>query len=216
MIGLDSWKILSRKLVLWIVLCEVYPFRMSMLVNRLIHKYRASVDITSIDDMKVSKFYSSNVKYYINKIASGKKMQRIDGNPDEFTRLLCYDVGLNSFVEEFLFCKDVFGVHVNEKNERLVDRSIIANSFNLDPSIREQLSIEINQLINDEEPLNAGYNSFCDKIVSPSDKSGSRRNNEADRKLNNGINGRNFPNDSNGSQNFSSSKPFNYGSTSIS
>lgn len=204
MIGLDSWKILSRKLVLWVVLCEVYPYRMSMLVNRLIYKYRAN-DInlvSSIDDMKVSKFYCSYVQYYIYKIASGKKLQRIDGNPDQFTRLISYDVGFNSSVKEFLFCKDVFGVHVNDKNERLVERSIIANSFSLDPSIREQISVEINQLINDEEPISAGFNYSCDKIVSPSDKLGSRKN-KLDRKRNNSMNG-----DSN-------SKYPNYGSTSV-
>lgn len=209
MIGLDSWKILSRKLVLWVVLCEVYPYRMSMLVNRLIYKYRANdinIDINSIDDMKVSEFYCSYVQYYINKITSGKKLQRIDGNPDEFTRLISYDVSFNSIVEEFVFCKDIFGIHVNEKNERLVERSIIANSFCLDPSIREQISVEINQLITDEEPISVGFNYSCDKIVSPSDKSGSRKN-KLDRIRNNSMNG-----DSNGSQIFTCKYP-NYGST---
>lgn len=210
MFGLDSWKILSRKLVLWVVLCEFYPYRMSMLVNRLICKYRAN-DINlvnSIDDMKVSEFYCSHVQYYINKIASGKKLQRIDGNPDEFNRLISYDVGFSSFVEEFLFCKDVLGVHVNEKNERLVERSIIANSFCLDPSIREQISVEINQLITDEEPISVGFNYSCDKIVSPSDRLGSRKN-KLDRIRNNSMNG-----DSSGSQIFTCKYP-NYGSTSV-
>jgi hypothetical protein len=158
--------------------------------------------------MKVSEFYCSHVQYYINKIASGKKLQRIDGNPDEFNRLISYDLGFSSFVEEFLFCKDVFGVHVNEKNERLVERSIIANSFSLDPSIREQIRVEINQLITDEEPISASFNYSCDNFFSPSDKLGSRKN-KMDRKRNNSMNG-----DSNGSQIFSFKYP-NYESTSV-
>ncbi len=90
----------------------------------------------------------------------------------------------------------------------MVERSIIANSFCLDPSIREQISVEINQLITDEEPISVGFNYSCDKIVSPSDRLGSRKN-KLDRIRNNSMNG-----DSSGSQIFTCKYP-NYGSTSV-
>lgn len=168
---LHCWTLFSRKLTLWIVLCEVYPFRMSMLVSRLIdfeqqlecnqHTMHSSIDIfykaraedihedvQKIDEMTVSRFYFCYVESYIYTVESSRKLLRIDGDPANFTRLLSYDVSLNSFDPKYLLCTDIL---VTRRSDRLVDLSILAYSFNLDPSIREQLNIEISELTTDYE-----------------------------------------------------------------
>jgi succinate dehydrogenase assembly factor 1 len=168
---LHCWTLFSRKLTLWIVLCEVYPFRMSMLVSRLIdfeqqlecnqHTMHSSIDIfykaraedihddvQKIDEMTVSRFYFCYVESYIYTVESSRKLLRIDGDPANFTRLLSYDVSLNTFDPKYLLCTDIL---VTRRSDRLVDLSILAYSFNLDPSIREQLNIEISELTTDYE-----------------------------------------------------------------
>ena len=178
------WTLFSRKLTLWIVLCEVYPYRMSMLVSRLIdyeqqlecnqHTMHSSIDIfykaraedihedvKKIDEMTVSRFYFCYVESYIYTVESAKKMLRIDGDPANFTRLLSYNISLNTFDAKYLLCKDILGIQVyddstrirrrNSSDHRQVDLSILAYSFNLDPSIREQINIEISELTTDYE-----------------------------------------------------------------
>ena len=121
--------------------------------NNLYYVARTNHDISHVDNMTLSRFYYSYVESYIYTIESSRKFLRLDGDPAEFTQLLSYDVGLFSSDEIFLLCKDVHGAQVDEtcRSVRIRTQSILSYSFNLDPSICKQISIEIAELTTDYE-----------------------------------------------------------------
>ena len=168
-----DWELFSIKIVKWVFLCENYPFRTSFLVHILCdieqkHRFNSMQPKTGELDLKfqcdetlykkvlnysLSEFYHAFVEKYIYIVESSAKMNRLDGDPEEFALLLATPMSqLPKFAEKIVCCGDILGVAVNADSMKS-DRNfaLLTYSFNLNVSMRRQISIEMTALVSCSE-----------------------------------------------------------------
>ena len=139
----DAWPKLSKKLVVWILLCAAYPYRISFIVHLVqdfdqqrrlndrvgklkcssVVVYGATVHDTTMPDiekMPLAVFYAEYVEPYIYAIKSAEKLLKADGDPDDFViilgRMLFHEGQDNDDDDELpsILCEDVLGPFMKE------------------------------------------------------------------------------------------------------
>jgi hypothetical protein len=126
------------KVMKWIFLCELYPYRMSFLVQILndwhqkqsfnlqnqhqdkqtsygieyIHNAMSTREYTeNFYDLDIAQFYFEQVEKYIYAIAGAEKLLRLDSDAELFAVLLCTPMkDINSTESFSISCADVLGM----------------------------------------------------------------------------------------------------------
>eukprot|EP01036_Dinobryon_divergens_P025794 gene25794-34378_t len=126
----DKWERFLKKTVLWIVLCQSFPYRMSLLVQLLMdfdQKQNFNANATKmtdrrgfeyrnasghgpklVEEMSIFRFYMLYVDKYVKAFDKADRFCRMDKDPEEFAALLQRTVS-DSNKEETITCDDVLG-----------------------------------------------------------------------------------------------------------
>jgi hypothetical protein len=142
----EAWPELSKKLVVWILLCAAYPYRISFIaqvvldfdqrrrMNDRVSKlhcssvvvYGSSVHdsmIPDIEELPLAVFFAEYVEPYIYAIKNAEKLLKLDGDPDDFaiilSRMLFHKDHDDDDVDELpsILCKDILGPFIEESSK---------------------------------------------------------------------------------------------------
>ena len=157
-----EWNRFLNKCVLWIVLCQYFPYRVSLLVQILLDfdqkisfnakassmmgdrpnpprkfAYRSnSSEEPSLDEkMTIYSFYMLHVDKFVKALNKSDKFCRVDKDPEEFAALLQRTASFS--VEDSITCEDVLGPASEFNRDKTF--SLLSYSFNLDPAIRNEV-----------------------------------------------------------------------------
>ena len=124
----EDWKIFLNKCVLWIVLCQNFPYRVSLLVQVLLDfdqkkSFNANANANSMGEfaylnnsfkkppldekMTIYRFYMLHVDKFVKALDQSDRFCRVDKDPEEFATLLQRTAVPPG--EDSIKCEDVLG-----------------------------------------------------------------------------------------------------------
>ena len=176
----ENWHMFLRKVVKWVILCECFPYRMSFLVHCLHdieqkHLYNKSkrpgsslhyneiASFTDVMNQSIVVFFNEHVEKYLHAIPSVAKFERLDGDGDLFNYTMEVCSGENDMS---IYGRDIFGMTFDESKSEFVevtnlDFSLLRYSFNLIPSIRKQIGVEMNTIMTGSELHLCNHEDSC-------------------------------------------------------
>ena len=157
-----EWEIFREKCVWWIVLCQLFPYRMCMFLQVLLdfeqkrefNSWTNGVtpyskdflylngnfggEIPDVDNYSILKFFLCHVDKFIQAFKKSPKFCRNDGDPEEFAYLL----QRTAICENVVTCGDVLGPRdKSDKGRRDPLFSFLSYSFNLHSAMRYEVNI---------------------------------------------------------------------------
>ena len=156
----EEWNRFLNKCVLWIVLCQYFPYRVSLLVQLLLdfdqkirfnanascefaYRNNSSEEPSLKEKMTIYSFYMLRVDKFVKALDKSDKFCRVDKDPEEFAALLQRTAGPPG--EGSITCEDVLGpkpmTTAGTASDANRDKtfSLLSYSFNLDPAIRNEV-----------------------------------------------------------------------------
>ena len=163
----EEWDRFLNKCVLWIVLCQYFPYRVSLLVQILLdfdQKINFNAKASSMMDcsnpprefayrnnsskipplkekMTIYNFYMLHVDKFVKAFDKSDKFCRVDKDPEEFAALLQRTASFSDknliTGEDSITCEDVLGPASEFNRDKTF--SLLSYSFNLDPAIRNEV-----------------------------------------------------------------------------
>ena len=157
-----KWNRFLNKCVLWIVLCQYFPYRVSLLVQILLdfdQKINFNAKASSMmgdcsnhpcefaycnnsskippleEKMTIYNFYMLHVDKFVKAFDKSDKFCRVDKDPEEFAALLQRTASFSG--EDSITCEDVLGPASDANRDKTF--SLLSYSFNLDPAIRNEV-----------------------------------------------------------------------------
>ncbi len=174
-----QWPLFSVKLAKWIYMGELYPYRMSFLIqilsdfdqkysfnqqrqltkDQIDYQYAnpSGGDIIEFNAMNIAVFFQQHVEPYIFAIESAQKLMKLDSDPDLFLTLMFtpikfVDASTGKTVTNIL-CSDILGPYKNSKvkDERDSSFSLLSYSYNVNPTMAKQISQELQHFSSEVE-----------------------------------------------------------------
>eukprot|EP00966_Prymnesium_polylepis_P239200 5532000-Prymnesium_polylepis.3 len=176
----DDWPALSSKLIKWTCLCELYPYRMSLLVltitdfqqkecyNRTVREHPLAkklpffkyynktdqgeyVETTGLSGQDcISIVFNRHVDRLVYSNALAEQMLHLDGDPEMFQLLLATPVPTSEGTAGSAVAEPPTLVDVTVED---VLNTMLDFSFNLNPALRTQLGGAMSELASESEML---------------------------------------------------------------